>query len=292
MGHKGILLTILTLIVAGALIIGVKVLVIDRQTPTVGALRIDSFPQTIVFVNDKNVGTTPYFNDKIGPGEYRLKLQPASGNDSSYQSWQGQAKITSGALTYLSQDLASSDDFSGGQILTLEKLASPDSAELALVSTPDGAGISIDGLDSGKAPTVIHNITAGDHEIVISMDGYSDQVIRGQIIGGYRLDAVVKLAKLPFGQQPTASNSSQLPTSVLIGASPSGQVVAKPYVVIKTTPTGFLRVRTDPDLTATEAARVNPGEKYPLVGQESGWVEIKLANLSGWVSDQYVDVVK
>jgi len=204
-------------------------------------------------------------------GEYKIKLLTTD------SMWEGKVKIFDGVLTYVSRDIARSNDLSSGQILTLEKLASDQSAELAVVSTPDQATISVDGLDSGKAPLMIHDISAGDHEIVISADGYSDQVIRGKIVAGYRLNAIIKLAKLPFIQP--------VPTADLVSSSSA-------YVLIKDTPTGFLRVRTDPSTDATEVARVNPGEKYSLLSEQTGWVKIKLSALSGWVSDQYVDKIK
>ena len=49
---------------------------------------------------------------------------------------------------------------------------------------------------------------------------------------------------------------------------------AKPFVTIKDTPTGFLRVRMEPSTAATEAAQVKPGEKYVFPKSEVNWKKI------------------
>ncbi len=63
--------------------------------------------------------------------------------------------------------------------------------------------------------------------------------------------------------------------------------VEKPYIEILDTPTGFLRVRSEPSTTASESGRVNPKEKYPLLDEKSGWYKIKLSTGEGWISGRY-----
>lgn len=68
-------------------------------------------------------------------------------------------------------------------------------------------------------------------------------------------------------------------------------------VLIKDTPQGWLRVRADASITASEEAKVKPGGKYPYVETKDGWYEIKfngdatsLASGSfdtGWVSSEF-----
>ncbi len=277
----------IALIVVGVFFVA-KVLILDRRPPEVGSLRIDSFPRATVFLNDKQVGQTSYLAENLPPGEYKVKLLPAPGITGTYVSWETKIKLTSGTLTYISRNLGSTDELSSGQSMTLDRLALNDSKELAVVSDPDGADVSVDGQNEGKASLILRNLSVGDHEVVISDPGYFDQVVRGKVVGGYRLNVIVKLAKIPQGAG-SASPSAQ-PTAMLV-SSQSGEIT-KPYVIIKTTETGFLRVRADSDLSATEVARVKPGEKYPLLSQISGWVKIKLPTLFGWVSDQYVLIVQ
>lgn len=280
---------ILLLLAIAAIVVGgffvAKALIFDRRSPEVSSLRVDSFPRTTVFLNDKQVGQTSYLAENLPPGEYKVKLFPAQGITGTYLSWEAKIKLTAGTLTYISWNLGSTDELSSGQSMALDRLALSDSKELAVVSDPDSADVSVDSQNEGKASLILRHLSVGDHEVVISEPGYFDQVVRGKIVGGYRLNVIVKLAKIPQGTSPSAQ-----PTAALVG-SQSGEI-AKPYVVIKTTETGFLRVRADSDLAATEVAKVKPGEKYPLLSEISGWVKIKLPTLFGWVSDQYVTTVR
>jgi len=58
---------------------------------------------------------------------------------------------------------------------------------------------------------------------------------------------------------------------------------------VNDTETGFLRVREAPG--GTEIGKVAPGDTYPFVKEESGWVEIELENSTlGWVSKEYVAI--
>lgn len=276
MTPKKLLAIILLVVGLISLAFGLKMAVFDRQSHPTSSLRVDSFPKTKVFLNDKEVGETSLLLENLSPGEQRLKLG----------TWEAKIKLVSGTLTYVSRVLGQIEDLSGGQILMLERLPLESSKELAVVSDPDNASVTIDGQDEGKTSLVFKNLTTGDHEIVVSLPSYSDQVIHGKIIGGYRLNIVAKLAKL---SGEIASPSAQ-PTVTLV-SSQSGEIT-KSYVVIKETETGFLRVRADPNISATETARVKPGEKYPLLQEILGWVKIKLPTLFGWVSDAYVEKVK
>lgn len=281
------LLSLLVFILPLSVIFAAKTLIFDRQTPATASLRIDSFPRTNVALNDKVVGKTPYLSENLAPGEYKIKLVSAGDIPGTFVAWEAKIKLTGGTLTYVNRSLGASDELSGGQILSLEKLPLPDARELALVSTPDGANVAVDGQEEGHASIVLHNLTPADHEIVVSKEGYSDQVIHGKIIESFRLNAIVSLARLSVF--PLASVSAQ-PTASLVATL--GATITKPYVVIQNTETGFLRVRSDSSQAATEVARVKPGEKYSLLSEVSGWVKIKLPTLFGWVSDQYVEKVK
>ncbi len=272
-----------------AILLAIKRLVFDRQPQSLASLRVDSFPQAKVFFNDQDVGQTSVLLENLAAGEYKLKLVPVGRVTNASVTWESKIKLTSGTLTYVSRNLGETFERSGGQVLMLEKLPLPKSREVAVISTPDNATVSVDGQKEGQTSIVLKNISAGDHEIVVSLSGYSDQVVQGRIVDGFRLNVVVTLAKLPEGFTSTATGSAQ-PTASLVSTG-SGEI-AKPYVVIKQTETGFLRVRSDPSLSASETARVKPGEKYPLLSETPGWVKIKLLSLFGWVSDTYVEKVK
>lgn len=278
------LLVVLLLVLVG---LGLKIF--WSRSEAQAAVRIDSFPRSTVFINGKEVGQTPFIDEKIVAGEYAIKLVPKVQSGDTLMPWQTKIKLFEGTLTYLSRDIAPTEEQSAGQILMLERLASGKSAELAVVSSPDGAKILVDGLDKGKAPLVLRNVSAGDHDITISADGYSDQKVFGKVVAGFRLNVIVKLGILSGG---SATGSAQIRSAADLIATVSGQEVVKPYVVIKDTPIGFLRVRAEASITATEVGQVRPAERYPLLAEGDGWVKIKLPNIFGWVSDQYIERVK
>lgn len=61
---------------------------------------------------------------------------------------------------------------------------------------------------------------------------------------------------------------------------------AQKNVTISDTPTGWLRVREEPD--GKEIARVNPGESYPVLAENETWWQIQLTDgTKGWISRQF-----
>lgn len=288
MSKKKILSGIVVLLVVAGLVGIVRVLVLDSRQPALAALRVDSVPlKTRVFLDDREIGQTPYYDEQIPAGEYRVKLMPPSGAGPARLPWETRIKLTGGTLTYISRDLGTLDEETGGQILTLEKTASDKRAELVIISTPDGATVLVDKVDRGKTPLLLTDIPPGNHVINISTPTYADQVVNSRVISGFRLNVAVKLKRLPSLARDTVK-----PTADLV-ASGSGQTVTKPYVLINETPLGFLRVRALPDFTASQSGKVLPGEKYPFLGESQNWVKIKLKEAAeGWVSGQYVEVFR
>lgn len=244
-----------------------------------GGLRVTSTPTASVFSSEKLLGRTP-FEDKIASGEYIIKLIP-EGTSGSSASWQGKVTVHPGVLTFVNRDLGSSDLTSAGEILMLEKITEKD-AQIAVLTNPDGAVVSLDGQDKGSAPLLLRNLSQGDHDLSISSSGFITRTIKVRTTNGYKLTASFQLAVSTSQPQATPS------------ASPSSTgEPAKPYVVIKDTPTGFLRVRTDPSITATEAAQIKPGEKYPYLDTSDGWYKIRFDDKKeGWISSQYADKVE
>ena len=63
-------------------------------------------------------------------------------------------------------------------------------------------------------------------------------------------------------------------------------------VIIKETPTGWLRVREEPGIGYPEIAKVYPGESYPLLEESGEWYKIKIdEEIKGWVFSMYVNKV-
>ena len=91
------------------------------------------------------------------------------------------------------------------------------------------------------------------------------------------------------------STENKEPTSEAVAAleklkpsiAPKPPVPTGPQVEILSTPTGTLNVRSGPGTSFSTVTKVNPGEKYELLEESSGWYKIKVSGQSGWVSTQY-----
>lgn len=270
------------LVVIGLIVGGVRFLGGGAKE---GILKVVSTPTASVFLDNKHVGRTPV-ETKVASGEYAIRLVPET-TTQAVTSWQGSVKIVPEILTYVNASLAESEFATAVETMWLEKITSKQ-AEVAVTTNPDGATASIDGQTKGITPISIPGITVGDHSLAIASPGFLSRNMKIKTTAGYKLNAVVKLAL--SGEPVQEASSSPTPT----GATPTPTKAAsstdptKPFVTIKDTPTGFLRVRLEPSTSASEAARINPGEKYHVEDEKSGWYEIKYdGKNTGWISGQY-----
>jgi hypothetical protein len=296
----------LLLIVAIFLLVGGVLVVMKASkggTAKQGELRIDSQPVANVYIDDKQIGRTPYRN-KLNVGEFSIKLMPDSAVG-QLATWQGKVSVTENSLTYVTANLSDSELTTAVDSLWLEKITSK-LAEITVTTSPDGATVLIDNQTKGVTPLTLTDQPAGDHTITITSPGFLTRNLKIKTTAGYRLVTSSKLA-LTSGQQqvtPEASASgtlttpSPIPTGITVQPATTGTPSpavgpAKPYIIIKDTPTGFLRVRMDSSPSATEAGKVNPGQKFTILGNQNGWYEIKYDGTNtGWVSGQYTDKVE
>jgi hypothetical protein len=301
------ILVLLGLVAAVALI--VKLL--TNQGPKQGELRVDSNPAASILLDNKSLGRTP-FRDKVSSGSYTIKLVPDSPT-TQLASWEGNIVVGPNLLTYVNADLAESELSSAVDILWLEKISSKLS-ELSVTTSPDGASVLVDDVTRGVTPISISDIATGDHDVTVTNVGFLTRTLKIRTTPGYRLIATMKLGlssgKIPVasptptlavtstGKVTPASPSQGGPTPKTATASASPQPnPEKPYLVVKDTPTGFLRVRMEPGTTATESARVNPGDKFTILETQivsaTNWYQIRYDSTNtGWVSGQYVDTVE
>jgi len=295
------------------IVVGVLVLVLiglivrskffGRQGP--GALQVSATPRATVFIDGTQAGMTPFFNDKVKAGEHIIKLVPESTTD-SLTSWEGKVNLLPGIITAINRTLGSSESVSSGEMISLEKIGRKDKSSLAVVSIPDQAVVKVNGEPKGFTPLTIDDLAPADYQVTISSSGYEERSVSAHAVGGYKLIINVQLAQKIEGiEQATPSSELEegkvtpTPKTTIIPTPKTTPKVeatppAKPYVKIKETPTGFLRVRMGPSTSATEAAKINPGEMYPYLNEEdSGWLKIEYeTDKEGWVSGVYVDLVK
>lgn len=241
------------------------------------AIEITTTPTAKVFLDGKEVGTTPFESESIKPGDVDLKLVP---EDSSFTVWEKRLTINPNTRVVVEKQFDSDLDKEKSRILYLEKTNEKTKAGLTLVSIPDGVSVTIDGQMKGFAPVKLDDIGAGDRKIVISHPSYKSEEVLTRAMEGYRLVVEIKLAK---EDQVEAEADDQEE----VGQEPQ---VGGEYIVVSDTPTGWLRVRMEPSTSASEAAKVNPGDRFLLLDEKSGWYQIEYEEGSeGWISGTYAE---
>lgn len=250
-----------------------------------GALQITSNVKAAVVLDNKPLGDTPLClcdqNQTINDGEYKLIITP---QDKNFEPWTTRIKINSQVLTaveriFLPGSLASS------YILTLDKTNSKD-GQIFIASIPEGSLVLLDGEAKGITPLFIDPLSTSEHEIEIQKQGFAKKTVRVRAVPSYKLILNVVLGTKTGADEIEALTPTPTP-------SPTATPVAEENkVLIKNTPTGFLRVRENPSTGAREIGRVNPGETYEFVDENASWFKIKLNDeLEGWISKTYAQKI-
>jgi hypothetical protein len=295
---------------------------ISMRSPKEGDLRVESQPTASVFLDNKHIGKTPLGKTpvKITAGEYTMKIT-ADDNNPPLAAWEGKVTVRQNSLTYVNATLSESELTTASDVLWLEKTGGS-KAELSVISNPDGASVLVDDEMKGFTPITISDLPAGQHTLTVATRGFINRTVKIKTTSGYRVMSSIKLALSPGGAQPTpeASPSSEAvaTTPAATGKTtpaPTGKTTpvptvkgtpsptpkaktptadpAKPYVVVKDTPTGFLNVRKGPSTSDDQITQIMPGEKYSFLDEKDGWYQIQAtATESGWISAKYADKVE
>lgn len=231
-------------------------------------IRIESNKKSQVLINSNAVGETPYQDENLVPGDYLIDLKDSEATASAKSLWQGYAKLNQGTLTIVVRDLAETKEASAGEIISLEK-----GQGATIISSPTGAEVFIDGKVVGRTPITVPTIGAGEHQFIISRENFLKRSIRSKVIEDLNLVINVDLAL-------SEADLTNLPSTPISSSQ---------EIVIKNTPTGFLRVRESASLNGKEIGQVKPKETLVLLEETPGWVRIRLKDgKEGWVSSAYI----
>ena len=266
------------LIVAG-LILGIAFFVIGSLKPKSAGIVIETTPAANVFIDGEQVGRTPYDGTRK-PGEITIKLIPES-FEAPLAPFETKVTLIAGIETVVKREFGESDEASSGEIISFEKVGGKE-ASLAVVSIPDAAQISIDGSIRGFAPYKTSSIVPGEHLVTVYAPGFSEKSFSIGTVEGYKLTVVVKLK--PNGEEVLSDEDDKAP-----------EEPKQEEVEILSTPTGFLRVRSEPSTAGEEVAQVEPGDRFPYLDkdEDTGWFKIEYEDgEEGWVSNQYAKKVE
>lgn len=218
-----------------------------------------------VFLDGKEFGKTPFEAKDLDVKEYAVKIEKDK------LSWQGKVRLTPGTVAIINRDLAENQASSAGEILNLDK-----GKGLTVVSNPSGSDIEVDGKSYGKTPLVM-DVDAGTHTILVTHTNYLNRSIKVDLPVNYNLTVAVDLGL-------SEADLTTLNTPVITQTS---------EVIVKSTPTGFLRVRDKASLNGKEVARVKPGDALVLLEEQGTWDRVRLVNgIEGFVSAVYVEKKK
>lgn len=226
----------------------------------IAGLKITSTPSATVLINGKEVGKTPYEDSNLEVGRYKIILR------SEDASWQSQVVLNKGTVTVINRDISSSPTFSSGEVLSLLP-----GKGLIITSNPSDAIVEVDGRERGRTPLTLNDVSTGEHTFILKHDSFLPRSIRASIPDKLLLSMSVDLA---------------VSEGLL---SPSPTLAVSRTVTVKTTPTGFLRVRETPSLNGSEITRVNSGDKLTLLEEKPGWDKVSTSDgKEGYVSSEYI----
>ncbi len=214
-----------------------------------------------VFLDGKEVGKTPFEDKNLDVKQYSIKVEQNGA------SWQGNVKLTNQTMAIINRDLATDQASSSGEILTLEK-----GRGMTIISNPSQAQVEIDGKASGMTPISI-NLPSGEHTILVSHQNYLKRSIKAILPDNFNLTVSVDLAL-------SEADLTQVSTPV---------ITQTPEIIVKSTPTGFLRVRDKASLLGKEIAQVKVGDTLVLLEELGSWDRVRLSDgKEGFVSTAYV----
>lgn len=215
-----------------------------------------------VYIDNTEVGKTPYENQNLEPKEYLVRLEKDG------MSWQGRVKLKEQTLTLVNRELSKDQTFGAGEILSLER-----GKGLTVVSSPADAEVEVDEKLYGQTPLSI-NITSGEHTISISHPNYLKRNIRAIIPSDFNLIVSVDLSL-------SEADLTTISTPV---------IKTTPELKVLDTPTGFLRVRDKASTSGKEVGRVNPGDILVMLEELPSWYRVRLSDgKEGFVSSTYVE---
>jgi len=244
-----------------------------------GFLKIETEPQTVIFLNGQQAGETP-FEKELTAGEVEVKIFAKDSNFSQSLWEENQVKINPQTLTLIRFNFQNEAPYQSGEMLTLSPISQKNTAALKITTYPNQAIVIIDGQTKGYSPLFLEKIENGQHIIEIARSGYQNYVLKLNLNAGYQLDCQIKLA----AETPLENPS---PTDQEGNSSPPADSSPK-TVKILATPNGWLRVRQGPGTNYPEIAKVNSGEEFPLLEEKNGWLKIKTREgQEGWISSQY-----
>lgn len=193
-------------------------LVAGAQAAT-GTLSVASVPSgATVYLDGTLLGTTPITSVTVTAGDHAALLTLAGYEDYSATISVPENGSVRGAYTLVP---------AATKTTTTAATAAPGSLDIS--SEPSGATVTIDGTVRGTTPLSLSSIAAGDHTVVLSMDGYADLSSTITIPAGgtftdtYTLSCnILSVSSTPSGATVTIDGTTEGTTPLSLRAVTAG----------------------------------------------------------------------
>lgn len=242
-------------------------------------IQIKSETPATVTINGEEKGETPVTIEDLKPGEYAIKLENSDG------SWEKSVRIENGTLFYINYALAATEELQEGEMIYLER-----GRGVGVISTPGQAEVTLDGEKQGFTPYLIQNITEGEHEIILTKDGYKSRAIKINGVKDHKIMVEAKLKSLSAtgssdsstenSPSPSASTSASGSPSASTRASASASARASASVRPSTSPSS--RTSPSPSPRASTSASPRPTSSsteakgtITVLETSTGWLRVR-----------------
>ena len=164
-----------------------------------GRLRVTVSGQKVeVSLDGKAVGAAPY-NARVPVGKHRLVLKTADGlylKETEVVVWYGKEYQIKGPLEFL-----------GGR--------------LSVSSVPPGARVLVDGKEAGTTPINALELSAGDHDLRLELEGHDAHTTRLTLVAGKSLSKEINMATTPAAPAPAPEPASQPVKAPVVPETPA-----------------------------------------------------------------------
>ncbi len=288
MKWKILLILLSVTLFLGAIIFGLQL----TKAAKAGLQVITGDKSASVFINDQYFDHTPLIDKNLKPGNYTLSIRP---DDTALASYDTEVTLHPGTITVVTWHAGKTSETSGGVIYEMEKLIHSGQAEINFMSVPDKAIIDVDGKKKDLTPLLIKNIAPGQHQYQITAPSYETQSHTLNLVAGYKINAIIKLAKTVADQSSERKNQlNQRPTPTVRSNQKKSSTTEKKLTILTThffqQNQEGLKVRRDHTQSSPVIGFVLSGKKYPYLGEQKGWYQIRFGEKNqnlGWISARY-----
>lgn len=254
-------------------------------------LRVISDPSGAkVFIDNSEVGVTPFVSSNISDADYEIKIS-AEGYETQTSRITVKKGYTLNATFKMfpipvPQKIVSSEGSKNLYEITPQaniESVTPQEWVKAVIYWNTSRGLNIEG--TGENKDQYFDVFLSYKGDIFNKNG--DPVVTKDELAAIRADS--KIGYLGRSTDTAGLTEEAKETlKTLLGTVSLGK-----QAKILSTPTGWLRVRSEPSLDGAEITKIDAGGTYPVLEEQSSWTKIRVSDTSeGWVSSDYVELVE